>query len=286
MRFPASQPAAPTRQSVLCALKNTTGNYNTAIGASALSSNQGNNNTATGMDALVATEPVSPTRPTVLRRSLKTQPATITRPTVFGAPFNTTASDNTATGNTRSFGTPPATLTPLRDHALFRNTNGFGNTATGVRALSSNTRRPTRPMVLTHSLPTPSASITRPPGAKALNSNTTGVNNTATGDNALFSNTTGAQQHGHRCLIALNSNTTGNYNTANGVRRSLAIQPGSNNTANGNSALYSNTTGNENTATGVDRAQWQHDRPAITRLPVLRHTLIQHNRQRQHGQRF
>ena len=68
MRSSASLPASTTRPSVLDALySNTTGS----------------DNTANGVGALIATQPATTTRPTVLMRSSVTQPATTTRPPVL-----------------------------------------------------------------------------------------------------------------------------------------------------------------------------------------------------------
>src|SRR5881394_3984548 len=51
---------------------------------------------------------------------------------------------------------------------------------------------------------------------------------------------------------ALFSNITGSNNTANGYQALYSNITGSNNTANGASALNNNTTGNNNTANGVN----------------------------------
>ncbi len=61
---------------------------------------------------------------------------------------NTTGTFNTATGN----------------EALFFNTIGNDNTANGVSALANNTTSKTRPMVVSRSLVTASATTTRPLG--------------------------------------------------------------------------------------------------------------------------
>jgi hypothetical protein len=86
---------------------NTTGSFNTAVGAGALDLNTGDNNTATGAAALL----------------LNTTGSHNTANGAFALFANTTSSFNTAGG----------------DNALFSNTIGTENTAHGAFAMSANT---------------------------------------------------------------------------------------------------------------------------------------------------
>ncbi|MEO7723361.1 MAG: tail fiber domain-containing protein, partial [Chthoniobacterales bacterium] len=95
-------------------------------------------------------------------------------------------------------------------------------------------------------------------GSIALYNNTTGTQNTATGVNALWGNTTGSYN------TATGNNTlyfsgTGNNNTATGVNAMTGVYlnpiTGSNNTANGSSALLNIISGSNNIALGANAGQ-------------------------------
>ena len=127
--------------------------------------------------------------------------------------FNTTGSENTATGN----------------GALAFNTRGYFNTANGFAALTSNT----------------DGAENTADGVSALQCNTNGINNTASGFQALFSNTTGnyGTASGQGSLF---SNTTGRNNTATGQNALRKNTTGSLNIALGENAGFSLTTGSNN----------------------------------------
>jgi hypothetical protein len=103
-------------------------------------------------------------------------------------------------------------------------------------------------------------------GENALFSLTDGFDNTANGYEALYYNTTGIDNTANG-IETLLFNTTGFENTANAAYALLFNTTGFDNTANGAFTLQLNTTGFGNTANGVGAS-------------------FQHNRQRQHGQRW
>jgi hypothetical protein len=140
---------------------NTTGNFNTAIGAGALLSNNGDQNTATGAGSL-------------LNNTTGNFNTAIGEATLF---FNTTGSNNTGIGTTAlQSNTTGDFNTAIGEGALFSNTTGGFNTGVGDRVLHGNT----------------TGSANTAVALDALSSNTTGNNNTAIGEDALNSNTTGS----------------------------------------------------------------------------------------------
>ncbi len=198
----------------------TTGNYNTASGASALYSNTtGSQNTADGQGALFS---------------------------------NTTGGDNTASGEVALYSNTAGNAnTADGDAALFSNTTGGYNTASGYDALFANSTGSYNTASGFSALYYNTASYNDAFGYQALSSNTTGGPNDAFGYQALSSNTTGAPNDAFG-YQALYSNTGGVYNVAFGYR-ALYSNVGDNaggNVAVGVVALYSNTTGYQNTATG------------------------------------
>jgi len=115
-----------------------------------------------------------------------------------GALFsNTTATDNTAIGNSALYFNTSSQNTANGSVALYSNTTGANNTASGYSALYSNT--------------TGADNVAT--GFNALYSNTTGNSNTAVGILALFSNTTGTG------LTCIGSRCT----ASNGVSNATAI---------------------------------------------------------------
>ena len=213
----------------------TTGNFNTAIGVSALERNTtGNQNTAIGFDALSNNTPAA-TNGHWLRRSCATHRQLQHRQWLFGAlqqhhrqlqhrqrlsalDSNTTGDYNTAAGR----------------GALQHNTNGDSNTATGTNALESNT----------------TGGYNTATGDSALAFNTIGSYNIATGPGVLESNTTGSYNLANGYL-ALYSNTTGVFNMGNGAGALYKNRTGNSNVAEGLHALYNNTTGGSNIAIGT-----------------------------------
>ncbi len=86
-------------------------------------------------------------------------------------------------------------------------------------------------------------------GAYALDANTSGSGNAANGFSALYNNTSGNLNTANG-NSALASNVNGSFNTANGSKALEFNISGNNNTANGYEALYFNTNGNFNMADG------------------------------------
>jgi trimeric autotransporter adhesin len=198
---------------------NATAFYNTAIGYMALSSNNAAGNTATGFTALVS----------------NTTGASNTAVGSEALSANMTGGDNTATGYT----------------ALANNTSGYNNTATGMQALYSNTTGGSNTATGMEALySNVNGSSNTATGISALFFNTSGSYNTATGNTALASNTTGTDNTATG-YDALNANNSGSYNTATGVF-ALTANTASNNTAMGYNALAANTTGYDNTAVGIN----------------------------------
>ena len=240
-------------------ITNSTGYYNTAIGAkhpanyfSALESNTtGNSNIAVGTAAL----------------GTNTTGSFNTALGFAALPLNTTASNNTAVGyqagysNTTGafnafFGrlagysnTTANAVTAIGNGAANANTTGANTTAVGSEALLLNTTGAYNTAV----------------GSNALNSNTTASNNTAVGYQAGYSNIVGTQNTfvgksagqsntgSYNTAVgytALYTNTTGEQNTAISREALYSCTTGSNNTAVGHASLYSLTTGTDNTGFG------------------------------------
>jgi len=197
------------------------GNYNTAVGDSALGNNgpasantgvgyqallnnlQGDNNTATGYQALYS---------------------------------NGTGMQNTANGvgalYTNNYGNYN---TATGVGALRANYSGSNNTANGINSLLSNTN----------------GGDNTATGAGALQKNVTGGANTANGSFALFSNTNGAFNTASGD-VAMHNNTTGSSNTAVGIQALSKNISGSDNTALGVLAGQNLTTGNNNIDIGAN----------------------------------
>ena len=168
--------------------------------------------------------------------------------------------------------TPPATISPaIGAGALQNNTTGSFNTGIGAWCAQRQHHRHLHNTAI---------------GRQALVSNTTGNNNTATGyKRSIVTTTTGIG--------------VGYQNTATGFKRSIQHHRADNtangsyalynninasyNTANGAGARYSNTTGRYNTATGASALEY--NTIGHTTRPTVTRALLQHHRQRQHGQR-
>jgi hypothetical protein len=156
----------------------TTGNFNTGVGAGALALNNGDSNTAVGTAALLLN--TSGTGNTAVGTDALVNNDSGNYNTATGSnalSSNTTGHDNTATGiGALENNTMGIDNTATGADALNINTTGYQNTATGFSALGSNT----------------AGTDNMADGFDALYSNTTGGYNTATGDQALYNNTTGS----------------------------------------------------------------------------------------------
>jgi hypothetical protein len=170
---------------------NTSGSYNTGVGAGTLLFNigdpkgAGSQNTAIGTAALL---------------------------------FNTAGSCNTAAGVTALLNnTEGANNTAIGEQALYTNTIGFSNTAVGAFALFSNSADTDRNTAIGAEALFSNASghENTANGAFALHDNTTGSHNTAIGKSALETNT--ANDNTAVGWAALDNNTIGSHNTAMGV---------------------------------------------------------------------
>jgi len=213
---------------------NTTGGRNTATGFAALRFNaSGSFNTANGYGALSSN---TGSNNTAVGFNALTGNTTGIDNTATGSDTlsnNTTGNDNTATGfNALRFNTTGYYNTATGHMALTNNSTGFANTASGWGALKNNTDH-----------------YNTATGYRALFWNTGGDYNTATGNSSLNGNTAGRfnTAHGNEALF---KNTTGSFNTANGSASLWNNTIGINNTATGNEALRLNISGNNNTASG------------------------------------
>lgn len=192
-------------------------NFNTAIGALALTANSGIFNTASGYAAL----------------HNNGNGFGNTANGAHALHSNVGGSSNTATGHA----------------ALSANTSGEGNTATGHGALALNTS--------SHNTATGSSSLFSnttgtenvATGSGSLTLNTTGSRNTATGVSALARNESGSDNVADG-WDALFWNIFGTANVAIGKEALYYNVGGSDNAATGEAALYNNKTGSYNTASG------------------------------------
>lgn len=153
--------------------------------------------------------------------------------TVVGAVYS--GGQNTAVGYQSLYSNSTADFnTAIGYKALYDNTSGAYNTASGMEALYYNT----------------TGNYNVGTGKQALYFNTTGTGNTATGNLSLLWNKTGNRNTatGYRALCA---NTTGINNTATGDESLAFNTEGNYNIANGYLSLYSNTSGDSNTAKGI-----------------------------------
>ena len=187
-------------------MSDTTGGFNTGVGAGALALNTiGFNNTAIGVAALL----------------FNTTGTENTANGTAALEFNETGSTNTANGAFALFSnTTGSENTAIGDSALSRNTTGIQNTASGSQALISNT----------------TGAGNTANGYQALLSNTTGSQNTANGFDALANNTTGNNNTAVG-IAALLQNTTGASNIALGVNAGSVLTTGNNNIDIGNGGI-------------------------------------------------
>jgi hypothetical protein len=218
---------------------NSSGNYNTGVGAGALALNNADSNTGVGTAALL----------------LNTTGFNNTALGTNALVYNDSGHDNNAVGAFALFNNDSGfynnahgafalynNIDGLRndafgDGALFENIHAGGNTAMGDGALQNND-------VTGNNLAYDNTAV----GVAALALNTDGDSNTAIGSLALVNNDTGAVNTavGSRALF---SNGTGSFNTAVGRRALEANVTGINNTAIGQSA-GSDIDGNGNVCIG------------------------------------
>ena len=195
----------------------TTGSFNTGVGAGTLALSAGDENTAIGTAALLLN--------------------TASGNTAVGS----RALLNNTTGGTlgnQGFGVGPNVA--VGQQALESNTVASANTAVGYQALQSFTTGPVGSEAL---------GLCTAVGFQAL-ANATGIANSAFGYQALLANTEGAANTAVGGF-ALTNNNTGDSNTANGSGALYSNTTGSDNTAIGASSLNDNETGIGNTAIGV-----------------------------------
>jgi hypothetical protein len=233
-------------------LLNTTGSYNTAIGANALDANTtAGTNTAVGHGSLTATT-TGGSNTAVGQGSLGGNTVGYAN-VAIGRDAAQTGSGQinvTAVGYQALNSNTANSVTAVGQMALYSNTSGGANTAVGRAAMRLNT--------------TGESNVAF--GNDSLESNTTGSNNIAIGRNALQANTTGYQSTavGAYSLDAattaaentaigyssLSNLTTGSSNTAVGRHSGSVITTGFSNTLIGESAASSITSGAYNTAVG------------------------------------
>ncbi len=164
---------------------NTTGYQNTVIGATAMYSNTiGNYNTANGTASLYNN----------IRGNENTASGS------FALYSNTIGNDNTANGVLALFNNTEGYFnTAIGNSSLYSNTIGHSNTANGTGALFSNF----------------SGTSNTASGFLSMSANVSGEQNAAFGSYSLYSNTSGGYNTATG-YCALYSNTTGSYNTALG----------------------------------------------------------------------
>jgi Chaperone of endosialidase len=195
------------------ALVNTSGNFNTAIGAGALHLNStGGANTANGEIALQSN--------TTGSNNTANGAAALT--------INSTGGDNTANGAAALADNTTGSFNTANGADALRSNDADNNTATGFQALYSNT----------------TGTENTANGVAALFHNTNGGENTATGFNALLHDT--GNSNTASGAFALQQNTTGGGNQALGVNALGSNTIGSHNTAIGYGAGVNLTTGSNN----------------------------------------
>ncbi|MBK8608394.1 MAG: tail fiber domain-containing protein [Chitinophagaceae bacterium] len=153
--------------------------------------------------------------------------------------------------------TQGADNTALGSKTLSGNTIGYGNTATGKSALNANINGGLNVANGAYTLFFNTAGNRNTAvGSGAQYKNTTGNSNTAVGDGTLYQNIVGYSNVAIGISALYNNTTRSNlvaigdsalYNNGIGA---LIIYDGAFNTAIGSKALFKNTTGNSNTATG------------------------------------
>jgi trimeric autotransporter adhesin len=213
---------------------NLSGEYNTAIGRSALLNNQENNNTAIGYGTLGSN----------LRGLSNTAIGTSSLASNYGGSANTSSGAFSLQKNYNgSYNTAIGLM------SLQNNYNGNNNTALGTFALQNNTGGNSNTAVGHVSLYSNKGNENTSVGSWALTNNVSGNGNSGIGAYALFSNTSGNNNTAIG-FNSLNSNEAGYNNTAIGNLPLNNNVAGYNNTAIGNLALSNNVDGYNNTAIG------------------------------------
>jgi len=205
-------------------------NFNTGVGAGALSLNIGDDNTAVGAAALILNIPG--TDNTAVGSSALQNNFSGAANTAVGSEallFNDQTGHGAASGNTA-----------VGQRALFNNIDASANTAVGSAALANNDSTG-------NALAINNTAV----GFAALFNNTDGASNNAVGQNALVSNTIGNNNTAIGTL-ALSSNTIGSSNEAMGINALLNNVDGGFNVAMGDSALAMNVDGEFNVAVGSE----------------------------------
>ena len=218
MRLTPSPPVLEIQALVGIALfSDSTGNFNTGVGAGALTLNNGSSNTAVGTVALL---------------------------------LNTTGTNNTAVGtdallNNDNTGASLGNInTAVGSGALQNNIDGDSNTAVGAFALFSENATGGFPNGVSNNAIGRDAlafdttgSFNEAMGVNALIFNDTGSGNIAIGDDALFNNVSGSGNTGVGGAALVNA--TGSQNTALGTNAGVNQGSGSNN-------IYIGDTGSDN----------------------------------------
>jgi hypothetical protein len=199
-------------------LNNTTGGFNTALGANALNANTvASGNTAIGNEALEFNT-TGGFNTAIGHAALEANTTGLGNTAVGWAALaeNVTGGDNTAVGNSALIANRGSSNTAVGAVALDQNTTGNFNTATGTAAMQTNR----------------TGSNNAAYGFDALQINSRGSNNTAVGSFALRENKHGDNNTG----IGSNSllNCMGNINTAIGTRAGMNLTSGNNDICIGN----------------------------------------------------
>ena len=186
--------------------QNVSGQYNTAMGDSALyEQHRPREHGARATAPCTATPPARKTRPSVLCARHTTARAVTTPLPVREALFNNTADGSQHRGriSKRSLATQPPPSIPRSVTGRSFNNTASGNTATGDQALLTNS----------------SGTENTATGVGALFSNSSGNNNTATGYEALFQQLCRRQQHRQRLSGPPENSTGGQVTLRLGLKR-------------------------------------------------------------------
>jgi hypothetical protein len=228
---------------------NVVGNENTAVGYASLGNTTGSNNTAIGSYAGYTN--TTGTENTFIGKSADAGTNNLSNATAIGFGASVAASNTIQLGN--SDVTNVKTSGTLTAGAItYPNTAG-----TSGQILTSNGSGTATWATAAERVPYTGATMAVNLGSYDLTVYGLTVgrgkggisSNTATGANSLRSNTTGSENTANGYL-SLNLNTTGSYNTSIGSYSLWSNTSGSSNTAIGGSSLQNNTTGEENNANG------------------------------------
>lgn len=237
---------------------NSSGSYNTAVGAGALDLNTADSNTAVGVAALLLNTSGTNNTANGTAALVFNNGEGNTATGAFAMYSNTEGQFNTANGEfALYFNTTGERNTAIGDSALYLNSGGSRNTAIGNPALLMNTTGNNNTAIGAGALFSNEADENTAVGADALSANTVGDGDTAVGASALAANTTG-QANTATGSQALVSNTNGNANTAVGNVALFSNTSGTDNIGVGFAALINNHEGDGNTAVGVRALQFNN----------------------------